>query len=71
MEKYPGERSATVEARLRSSRKQKKKILFSIQNGCLRLWASRLSIDLLLGKNVPLYVGLPESTTKEKAKRTL
>ena len=28
MEKYPGERSATVEARLRSSRKQKKNLVF-------------------------------------------
>lgn len=38
-EKSPGERSATVEARRRSSRRKtsKQNLVFPTQNGCLRL----------------------------------
>ncbi len=36
-EKSPGERSATVEARRRSSRTSKQNLVFPTQNACLRL----------------------------------
>lgn len=70
-EKSPGERSATVEARRRSSRRKNLQTKSCFSNPKWMppaLGLARLSIDLLLEKKCSVIGGLklPESTTKER-----